>query len=137
MFTFTVLVQSEFTVHDPVIVSPAKPPPTFLASVPEMFPAASALTLPDAAPGTGPVGRMRVPLRVNPQSPAALVFEHVSAACTAGTTTTKTVAREIIESFARTILRFIDILLRIDFEAEEPNSRLVLVSTPFHFGNYL
>src|ERR1700686_4469308 len=115
MLAVTVAVQSEFTVHDPVRVSLAKPPPTFLASVPEMFPAASTLSLPTAAPGTGPVGRIRVPVRVNPQFPAALAFEQWSAACAAGTTATQTATREIIKSVVRTILRFIDVLLRIDF----------------------
>src|ERR1700694_1531909 len=115
MYAVIVVVQSEFTLHDPVRVSLAKPPPTFLASVPEVFPSASILTLATAAPGTGPVGRIRVPVRVSPHVPAALAFEQCSAACTAGAIPTQTVAREIIKSVARTILRFIDVLLRIDF----------------------
>src|SRR5580704_1095231 len=111
MFTVTVAVQSGFTVHDPVTVSLAKPPPTFLASVPEMFPASSTLSLPTAAPGTGPVGRIRVPVRVNPQVPAALAFEQCSAAWT-GTTPRQTAVTEI-RSVVRAMLRFIDILLNL------------------------
>src|ERR1700730_11422447 len=77
MCAVIVVVQSEFTVHDPLMVSLAKPPPTFLASVPEMFPAASTLILPTAAPGTGPVGRIKVPLRVNPHFPAEVAVEQL------------------------------------------------------------
>ena len=113
MFTVAVAVQSEFTVHDPLMVSLAKPPPTFLASVPEMFPAASTLSLATAAAGTGPVGRIRTPVRVSPHVPAALAFEQCSAAWT-GTTPRQRAATEI-RSVVRANLRFVVILLRIDF----------------------
>src|ERR1700681_2527397 len=114
MCAVMVVVQSEFTVHDPLMVSLAKPPPTFLASVPEMFPAASTRILPTAAPGTGPVGRIRVPERVNPHFPAALTLEQCSAACT-GTTPRQRAMTEI-RSDVRAMLRFIEILLVKVFE---------------------
>src|ERR1700675_2152063 len=112
MFTVRVAVQSEFTFHDPVRVSLAKPPPTFLASVPEMFPAASILALATAAPGTGPVGRIRVPVRVSPQSPAALAFEQCSAACAADAKPMQSVTTKMIASVVRAMLRFMRNLLR-------------------------
>src|ERR1700686_315285 len=111
MLAVRVAVQSEFTVHDPMMVSLEKPPPTFLASVPEMFPAVSALTLATAAPGTGPVGRRRVPVRINPHSPAALAFEHVWAAFTAGAKVRQRAATEI-RSVVRANLRFMSVLQR-------------------------
>src|ERR1700682_2646605 len=104
MFAVTVAVQSEFTLHDPVRVSLAKPPSTFLDSVPEIFPAASTLSLPTAAPRTGPVGRISVPERLNPHFPAALAVEHVSAACT-GTIPRQRVVTEI-RSVVRAMLHF-------------------------------
>src|ERR1700731_4738593 len=110
MCTVIVVVQSEFTFHDPVMVSLAKPPPTFLASVPEMFPAASILALATAAAGTGPVGRIRVPVRVSPQFPAALAFEHFSAACIAGAKLKQRAATEVA-SVVRANLRFMRNLL--------------------------
>src|ERR1700680_271333 len=112
MFAVTVAVQSDFTFQDPVMVSLAKPPPTFLASVPEMFPAASTLALATAAPGTGPVGRIRVPVRVSPQFPAALAVEHFSAACTAGAIPRQSAAIEI-RSVVRANLCFMSILLEL------------------------
>src|SRR6516164_761419 len=70
-------VQSGFTTHDPVSVSLAKPPPTFLASVaPDViFPWASKVPLATPAAGTRPVGRISVPVRVTPQLPATLSVE--------------------------------------------------------------
>src|ERR1700676_5201940 len=103
MYAVTVAVQSEFTAHDPVMVSLAKPPPTFLASVPAMFPAASTLSLATAAPGTGPVGRIRVPVRVSPQFPAALAFEQCSAACAADAKPMQSVTTEMIISIVRAV----------------------------------
>src|ERR1700730_6704817 len=110
MFTVRMAVQSEFTVIDPVMVSLAKALPTFLTSVPEMFPAASILVLATAAPGTGPVGRIRVPVRVSPQSPAALAFEQCSAACSAGATPRQTATTEVT-SVVHANLRFMRNLL--------------------------
>ena len=122
--------------HDPVMVSLAKPPPTFLDSVPEMFPAVSTLTLPAAAPGTGPVGRIRVPIRVNPHFPAALAFEHVSAACAAGATLRQRAATEI-RSVVRAKLRFMCASLRIDFlKPKGPTSDPSSFPPLFQFGNY-
>src|ERR1700674_4792947 len=111
MFAVRLAVQSEFTVNDPVMVWLTKPPPTFVASVPETFPSASILTLPTAAPGTGPVGRRRVPVRVNPHCPAALAFEHFSAACAADAKPMQSVTTEMIISVVRAILPFMRNLL--------------------------
>src|ERR1700680_1068148 len=111
MLAVRVAVQSEFTVHDPVRVSLAKPPSTFLASVPEIFPAASTLALATAAPGTGPVGRIRVPVRVSPQFPAALAFEQWSAACAADAKPMQSMTTEMIISIVRAMLRFMRNLL--------------------------
>src|ERR1700732_3564479 len=106
MYAVIVVVQSEFTIHDPVMVSLAKLPATFLASVPEMFPAGSTLSLPTAAPGTGPIGAEKkiVPVRVNTHSLVALAFEQCSAACT-GTTPRQRAVTEI-RSDVRAMLRF-------------------------------
>src|SRR3981081_3352989 len=116
------VAQSEFTVHDPVMVSLAKPPPTLLASVPEMFPAASTLILPTAAPGTGPIGagRMSVPVRVNPHFPASRAGEHPpsSSAWAAVARPIPRVTTEIITNVVRAMLRFIGVLLNCNFEAE-------------------
>src|SRR6266849_4645937 len=111
MFTVAVAVQSEFTAHDPVMVSLAKTPPTYLASVPAMFPAASTLNLATSAPGTGPFGRIRVPVRVSPQFPAALAFEQCSAACAADAKPMQSVTTEMIVSVVRAMLRFMRNLL--------------------------
>src|SRR5207249_6714653 len=69
-FTVVVPVQFGFTLTVPLRVSLAKPPPTFLASVPETFPIASTLNLTTAAAGTGPggAGKRIVPVRVAPRS---------------------------------------------------------------------
>jgi hypothetical protein len=75
--TVVVPVQFGFTETVPLKVSLAKPPPTFLASVPETFPAVSMLNLSTAAAGTGPgpvggAGKRIVPVRVAPQLPGTV-----------------------------------------------------------------
>src|ERR1700720_3026 len=120
MCAVMVVVQSEFTVHDPLMVSLAKPPPTFLASVPETFPAASTLILPTAAPGTGPVGRIRVPVRVNPHFPAAVAVEQLplSSPYAAVARPMHSVTTEIITNVVLAMLRFMRVLPNCNFEAE-------------------
>src|SRR5438552_3497470 len=74
-FTVAVPVQFGFTLTVPLRVSLAKPPPTFLASVPETFPIASMLNLTTAAAGTGPGGAGK---RIAPQLPAIVASEQVA-----------------------------------------------------------
>src|SRR5438034_453686 len=68
------MVQSRLTVMVPVIVSWAKAPPTLRSWLPVTLPFRSKLTKPTAATGAGPLGKINVPMVVNPKLPAAVAL---------------------------------------------------------------
>src|SRR5437667_11516296 len=97
------------------MVSLANPPAILLASVPEMLPAASTVRVPTAPPGTAPVERRSVPVRLNPHFPATPALEQPGPSCARATgappkaiVASKSGARKF-----NTYLEFINFLLPI------------------------
>src|SRR3954454_12665586 len=78
------MVQSRLPGGGPGMVSGAKGPPTLRSWLPVTLPFSSNVTKPTAATGAGPLGRINVPVVVNPKLAAAVAL--VQAACRPGTT---------------------------------------------------
>src|SRR5262245_53191660 len=110
MLTFSVPVQSAFTVVVPLIVSWATWPPVLLFCAPEKLPAASNVNLPTSAKGTAPVGKMNAPVEVYPHSPARPGVEQMRSSC-AGATAAKLTQSMAEKRIERTILRIMFELL--------------------------